>query len=326
MFRARARLATLVFLVACGAADDVQFMAVAPQSAQAVSLLGDTLWSVPIPVERGQRLVADLHVARGEYAARPDDVAYRVAVARRTAALGRLREALDLYTAAANRHFDDPRPLRYRGELLLYMRQFRLGASDLRRAVQALSWTESEALLEIPAHSSAPGGALPFGAWFHLGLANYLIGDLDEARAAYQHSLGQASDPSEFARGAVWLWFTLMRLDRPAEAAELLGFADRVLTLPAQTPEHRLLQALGSHRPEEAIRGLVAQAPRTEADALLGYGLAVLRLVAGRQSEAASTLAWVRQYPDWASPEHVAAEADLHRLGQVTAAARRPGT
>ena len=74
------RLLLLVLLCACAAADDVQFLRAAPETAEAVSLLGDTLRRPPLDAETGQRLVEDLQVARGEYAAHPMDVAYRLAV------------------------------------------------------------------------------------------------------------------------------------------------------------------------------------------------------------------------------------------------------
>src|SRR5262245_16955276 len=97
------RLTILLLGASCAAADDVQFLRAAPETAEGISLLGDTLRRPPLAAEDGQRLVEDLQVARGEYAAHPSALAYRLAVARRTASLGRIREALGLYTQAAHR-------------------------------------------------------------------------------------------------------------------------------------------------------------------------------------------------------------------------------
>jgi tetratricopeptide (TPR) repeat protein len=280
-------------------------MRAAPATAEGISLLGDTLRRPPISVEDGQRLVEDLQVARGEYAAHPADLAYRLAVVRRTAALGRVREALELYTQAAHRHFDDPRPFRYRGETLIYLRQFRLAAADLERATKALSWSDGEALLEIPEHSAAPGGSLPFGISFYLGMAWFLQGDYQRASSALRLSLGQASGPEEFSRAVFWLWIAMQRSGDPAEAVTLATYAARVLTPPASTTEHQLLLALSRGSPLDST---------SSTSPLEGYATGIRRLFAGRHEEARTAFEWVRSNGEWNTLAHVAAEAELVRL------------
>ena len=55
-----ARWLLLLFMASgCAAADDVQFIRAAPETAEAISLLGDTLRRPPLSVEDGQRLVND---------------------------------------------------------------------------------------------------------------------------------------------------------------------------------------------------------------------------------------------------------------------------
>src|SRR6185436_18383590 len=73
---------------------------VLPISAQALSLLGDTLWSLPINPEEGPALVEQLNKARNRATSSPLDVNAALVVARRTADLGRLRESVELYTKA----------------------------------------------------------------------------------------------------------------------------------------------------------------------------------------------------------------------------------
>ena len=298
------------------AADDVQFLRAAPETAEGISLLGDTLRRPPISADDGQRLVEDVQTARGEYAAHPTNVAYRLAVARRTAALGRVREALTLYTEAAHRHFDDPRPFRYRGELLIYLRQFRLASTDLDRAAKALSWTEGDALLEIPEHSAAPGGSLPFGIAFHQGMAWFLQGDFPRASSALRMSLGQASGPEEFSRAALWLWIAMQRAGDRGEALTLASYSARVLPEPAHTPEHRLLLALSRGSPIDSV------AP---ASPLTGFALGIRRLLAGQYADARAAFEWVRSNGSWNTLPHVAAEAELLRLRQRTPVVIRVG-
>ena len=99
----------LVGLIAAACAQPAPRRSIAlPISAQALSLLGDTLWSLPISPEDGPELVEQLTKARNRVASSPLDVDAALVVARRTADLGRLRESIDLYNKADQLNPIDP--------------------------------------------------------------------------------------------------------------------------------------------------------------------------------------------------------------------------
>ena len=65
---------------------------------QAISLLGDTLRAPTLPPATRERYEAQLAEAQREAAARPDDPDALIWVGRRTAYLGRFREAIAVFT------------------------------------------------------------------------------------------------------------------------------------------------------------------------------------------------------------------------------------
>jgi len=83
--------------------------------AETVSKLGMALLSPPPPAEAKVRLEKDLEEARVAFLQKPDDVEALLRVGRRTAALGRYREAAEIYSRGLAAHPDDPRLLRHRG-------------------------------------------------------------------------------------------------------------------------------------------------------------------------------------------------------------------
>ena len=101
---------------------------------EGISLLGDTLWSVPVPIQGGRERVARLQDARERLNHSPGDFLAAYDLARYTADLGRYSQAITLFGDAAAMGGVDPRPYARRGELYLLLRKIDRGYSDLRTA------------------------------------------------------------------------------------------------------------------------------------------------------------------------------------------------
>jgi hypothetical protein len=97
--------------VACSTAVSTSPPPVPPPDAEAISLLGDTLWTLPVEPRRGPRLISQLQMARNQAAVPWPPAVDQVNLARRTAGIGRLREAMAMLDQTANVHFYDPRVL-----------------------------------------------------------------------------------------------------------------------------------------------------------------------------------------------------------------------
>ena len=110
----------------------------ASREPEARSLLGRPLFAPLIPAERLQRLEENLEKARQESRRRPDDADALIWLGRRTAYLGRFREAIAVFTLGMEKHPGDPRFLRHRGHRYISVRELDMAVADLARAGEAL--------------------------------------------------------------------------------------------------------------------------------------------------------------------------------------------
>jgi tetratricopeptide (TPR) repeat protein len=305
-------LAFGVGLLACP--PPTRYVLVPPSSAQALSLLGDTLWAVPVAPEEGQRRVQQLFQAREQLADKPANLNAMLLVARRTAELGRLREAVGLYTRAMEVHPKDPRAYRRRGQLLLTIRELDLAVTDLQKAGQyALGDTSSE-FTDLPDGTGFVRSTLQYGIRFQLGLTYYLKGDYVRATQVLAESLKEATTDDDAVSSALWLFFSLRRQERLREAGDALGAVPSGAEVVVREPELRLLLAFRGELTLDSLLRSMQRDSGTADDALYGYGIGMAMLVRGRMEEAELAFEQVLAIPDWTLPAFMAAEAELARI------------
>lgn len=131
---------------ACAVAPGAQPPAPAgnPPGVEAISLRGDTLRAPALPPDLRERYETRLAEARADAERRPDDVEAAIWLGRRTAYLGRYREAIDIFTRALERHPDDARLLRHRGHRWLTVSRLDLAVADLERASRLIAGRPDE--------------------------------------------------------------------------------------------------------------------------------------------------------------------------------------
>lgn len=283
--------------------------------AEAVSLFGEPLAAPALPADTRADREARLAAARAEAEARPDDVDARIWLGRRTAYLGRYREAIDIYTRALAAHPDEPRLLRHRGHRYLTVRRFDLAAADLERAAQLVAGQPDEVEPDgLPNARNIPVSTLQTNIWYHLGLAHYFLGDLQKARQAFEECLRLSTNADMRVSTTHWLYMTLRRLGRVGEAEALLEPIRPDMDVIENRAYHLLTLMYKGEIPPEAIPGLDnggADAPT------LGYGLGDWYLYNGRRDDAVKAFREILTWKDqWAAFGYIAAEADLKRLGE----------
>src|SRR5690606_13467687 len=101
-----------------------------------ISMLGDTLRAAPLDADTRARLEAQWQAARDTARARPDDVDAHIWLGRRTAYLGRHREAIAVYGAALERWPRDARLLRHRGHRWITVRELDSAVVDFTAAAE----------------------------------------------------------------------------------------------------------------------------------------------------------------------------------------------
>lgn len=283
---------------------------------EAVSLFGQPLAPPPLSPEIQADREARLAAARAEAEAHPDDVDALIWLGRRTAYLGRYREAIDLYTRGLEKHPDEPRLLRHRGHRYISIRRFDLAIADLERAAGLIAGKPDEVEPDgLPNARNIPVSTLQTNVWYHLGLAYYYLGDLPNAERAFRECLQVSKNADMQVATIHWLYMILRRLGRVGEAAELLAPIRTDMDVIENRSYHWLVLMYKGEIPADSILSLAGQEGLDPAT--LGYGVGNWHLYNGRRDEAVKAFRQVLAGDQWSAFGYIAAEADLKRLGEA---------
>jgi tetratricopeptide (TPR) repeat protein len=282
-----------------------------PAGAEAISLLGDTLRPPTLPEATRLVFEARLDTARRTAAARPDDPDALIWLGRRTAYLGRYREAITVFTRGVERWPDDARFLRHRGHRWISVREFARAAADLGRAAELVRGRPDEVEPDgLPNARGIPTSTLQSNIFYHLGLAHYLRGDLAAARRAYEECLRASTNPDMEVATRYWLYLTLLRAGNRAAAVDVLAPVTPSLEIIENTSYHRLLLVFKGLLPADSLA--VATAGGVDG-ATLGFGVGAWRAA---QGDASAAEPWFRRAlatGQWAAFGYIAAEEALAR-------------
>ena len=306
-----------------------------PPGAEAISFLGDTLYPPVIPEETRRRYERQLADAREVYERTPDDADATIWLGRRVAYLGRYREAIGIFTQGLADHPGDARFLRHRGHRYITVRRLDDAIADLTAAARMeagkIDAVEPDGQ---PNARNIPTSTLQSNIWYHLGLAHYLRGDLEDALRAYRECLNVSRNDDMKVATLHWLYMTLRRLGRPDEAAAALAGVRREMDVIENQSYHRLLLLYRNELPVDSLlppaappgSGEAGGAARSPSDASAAYGVGNWHLYNGRRDEAVRVFRrLVAARAQWPSFGYAAAEADLRRLGAGAGAAAAAG-
>jgi tetratricopeptide (TPR) repeat protein len=305
-------LAGLLLLVACGTEQPAQ-APLLPEGVEAYSLSGEPLMRPTQSEEARVRLEANLAEARATYEANPNDPDAIIWVGRRLAYLGRYQEAIAAFSEGIQKHPEDARMYRHRGHRLITVRDFDGAIADFSRGVELIQGKPDEVEPDgAPNRFNIPTSTLQSNIWYHLGLAQYLNGDFEAALASYLECMKVSNNDDMRVATADWLYMTYRRLGREAEANEVLVPITRDLTILENDSYHRRLLMYKGELPEDALLSDSGDALQM---ATQGYGVANWHLSNGDTARARELFERVVSYGNWAAFGHIAAEAELVRLG-----------
>ena len=257
----------------------------AAQTPEATSLFGKPLVSATPTGEEKARLEANLARAQADYDRDPASADAAIWLGRRLAYLGRFRDAIDVYTRGIARHPNEPRLYRHRGHRYITIRKFDLAIADLRRASQLTpaSPTKSNRTARRTrpgfreARCSRTSGIT--SAWRY-----YLANDFEQALAAYREGMkvSRVNDDMLVATSD-WLYMTLRRLKRDAEARQVLDpIREQMDVLENGAYHARLLMYKGLRTPDSVLNLNTADDVQI---ATQGYGVGNWYLVNGDREE-----------------------------------------
>jgi tetratricopeptide (TPR) repeat protein len=309
-------LSLFIFLLtACdrGGGDQTAAAPELPPGAQAMSLSGEALYPPEMSEEaRGDR-EARLAEARADYEADPDDADAIIWLGRRSAYMSEYREAIAIFSEGIAKHPDDPRMYRHRGHRYITVRRFDDAIADLELAAQLIAGSDDEVEPDgMPNARNIPTSTLHSNIWYHLGLAYYLNGDLENALRAYRECMTVSGNPDMLVATSHWLYMTLRRLGREDEAAAVLDPISAEMDIIENGTYHQLLLMYKGELDAEALLA-EAQAADGIENATLGYGIGNWHFYNGRLEQAEGVFRSVLQGPQWAAFGYIAAEADVQR-------------
>jgi tetratricopeptide (TPR) repeat protein len=180
--------------------------------------------------------------------------------------------------------------LRWRGHRYLSTRQFDRALADLTRGSQLDSTI--------------------YGIWYHLGIVRFARGDFAGAADAFKHGQPKAPEAGELAGSTDWLWMSLSRAGRKAEANAML--ARRPDSLPINNAyAQRLKLYRGLSKPDSVFT------PADTSDvqiATLSFGIGNWYLVRGDTTQARTWFQRSVASGGWPGFGFILSEIELRRL------------
>jgi tetratricopeptide (TPR) repeat protein len=204
------------------------------------------------------------------------------------------REAIATFTKGLEIEPNNALLLRWRGHRYLSVREFDRAFADLSRGSKI--------------------DPTIYGNWYHLGIVQFLREDFTGAAASFAKALPIAPDPGELAGSTDWLWMSLSRAGRAAEALSMLNrmLDRRPDTKPVTNAYTRRLQL---YRGEIGPDAVVTAADTDEVQiATLAYGLGNWYLVRGDKAQARKWFERSVQSGGWPGFGFIVSEVELRRL------------
>jgi tetratricopeptide (TPR) repeat protein len=230
--------------------------------------------------------------AQAALAAEPRNVARFIDLGVAQSGARQFREAIATFTRALEIEPNNALLLRWRGHRYLSVREFDRALADLTRGA----------------------GIDPtiYGIWYHLGIVQYVRGEFAAAAASFAKAQPIAPDPGELAGSTDWLWMSLSRAGRGAEAKAMLDGRPESRLQPIDNAYTRRLKLF---RGEIGPNVVITPADTDEVQiATLAYGLGNWYLVQGEKAKAREWFERSIKSGGWPGFGFILSEVELRRL------------
>ena len=264
-------------------------MATSPAYAQSVQ------YRSPAGVEyRAQSDTGPIARARAALDADPRNVQRVIALGVAQSGARQFREAIETFTRGLAIAPNDAMLYRWRGHRYISVREFDKAQSDLTRGLQLDSTN--------------------YGILFHLGVLRFIQGDFNAASALFTKAQPRAPDGGELAGSTDWLWMSLSRAGRAADAKTML--ARKLDTLPT-TPGYAYVSRLKLYRGALTPETLFSPADTADVQvATLSYGLGNWYLAQGDSAKAKATFQRAVKSGGWPGFGFIVSEVELARMSR----------
>lgn len=274
---------------------------------QALSPLGREFYSQD-PNETALQKYA---VAKADYQKNPQNPDALLWYGRRTAYLGKYREAIEIYSQGLENFPYDARFLRHRGHRFISVREYDKAIQDFEAAAALIQGTEDTVEPDgMPNALNIPISSLHSNIWYHLGLAYYLKNDMDNALRAHLQGIKVSHNNDKLVSTTHWLYMILRRLGREEEAREALDPIRKDLEVIENTAYHRLCLF---YKGELSLEDLTDSKFSSMENDAVAYGVGNWYLTNDDREQAKAVFQKILRKDGWASFGYIAAESDYTR-------------
>jgi tetratricopeptide (TPR) repeat protein len=269
------------------------------------------------PVLSGETLSLyekNLEDAEAVHLEKPNEADSILWLGRRTAYLGRYKNAVRIFSSGAVLFKDDARFYRHRGHRYLTLRCFDDAIRDFERAVRLTQGKPDEIEPDgLPNSQNIPTSTLQANIWYHLGLAQYLKGDFVRALQAYEEAQKVSGNNDMRVATTYWHYMTLRRLGKKKEAKKLLKPFSEKIEVIENGDYLKLIRLNRGDVKAEALLSEIQGDATTLNSASLGYGIGNYFLYNGDKEKAMTIFRKIVAGNQWASFGFIAAEVEISR-------------
>ncbi len=239
--------------------------------------------------------------AQAALAADPRNVARIIDLGVAQSGARQFREAIATFTRGLEVEPDGPNRallLRWRGHRYLSVREFDRALADLTRG------------------AGIDGTVQIYGIWYHLGIVQYVRGEFAAAATSFARAQPIAPDPGELAGSTDWLWMSLSRAGRGAEARAMVDrWFERRPESKSPPVTNAYTRRLQLYRGEIGPDAVVTPADTDEVQvATLAYGVGNWHLIRGDKAQARAWFERSIQSGGWPAFGFILSEVELLRL------------
>ena len=247
----------------------------------------------PAGVEyRSQADTGAIARAQAALASDPRNVDRIIALGVAQSGVRQFREAIETFTRGLEIAPNNAMLYRWRGHRYLSVREFDRALADLTRGL-ALDSTN-------------------YGILYHLGIVRFVRGEFDLAADAFRRAQPRAPEGGELAGSTDWLWMSLSRAGRHAEAKAMLDRRpDSLKVANAYATRRRLYRGEITADPDDILT------PADTADvqvATLSYGVGNWLVVKGDTARARLWFERSIRSGGWPGFGFIMSEVELRRL------------
>ncbi|HWI16975.1 MAG TPA: tetratricopeptide repeat protein [Vicinamibacterales bacterium] len=237
-----------------------------------------------------------IKAARAAHSADPKNVNKIIELGIAQSGARQFREAIATFTKGLEIEPNNALLLRWRGHRHLSVREFDRAFADLSR-----------------------GSKLDpsiYGNWYHLGIVQYLRGDFAGAADSFTKALPLAPDAGELQGSVDWLWMSLSRAGRSAEAKAMLDRKHDHQRPELKPVTNAYTQRIKLYRGEIGPEAVITAADTDDTQiATLAYGLGNWHLVRGDKAQARKLFERsVQASGGWPGFGFIVSEVELQKL------------